>query len=97
MEQLSDRTLTLESIDKYGTTHVVHSEDCINSSLVRMLHFIQKGHWVNSIWNGSADINFGSIHAGISSNETQEADIQVKRKKKEEETTQTKKGQKNCD
>lgn len=99
IEQLSDRTLTLESIDKYGTTHVVHSEDCINSSLVRMLHFIQKGHWVNSIWNGSSEIHSGLTDPGkLSSNVTQETKTQTKKKKtKEEDTTQPKKCQKNGD
>lgn len=94
MEQLSDRTVTLESIDKYGTTHMVHSEDCINSSLVRMLHFIQKGHWVNSIWNRSSENEFGLTDAKSSSNEKPETKPK-KKKMKEEETTQSKKCQKN--
>ena len=96
IEQLSDRTMTLESIDKYGTTHKVHSEDSINSSLVRMLHFIQKGHWINSIWNGEMNPESYTMRKLLT--ETENTKIQTKNKKVKDETSmQLKKSHKNMD
>ena len=79
LEQLSDCTMTLESIDKYGTTHVVNSEECINCSLVRMLHFIQRNHWIRSTWNGEIKSESGTT--SISTSETKNTETQLKNKK----------------
>ena len=87
MERLSDRTLTLESIDKYGTTHMIQSEECINSSLVRMMHFIQKRHWIHSIWDD--DVENRLCESGVSNNKIENNKMLAKKKKTKEDGSST--------
>ena len=47
-EKLESGTLNVECIEQHGTFHSIDDERFVNSSLVRNLYFVQKGHWVQT-------------------------------------------------